>query len=197
MTEFIKKKYILPKKYFYLPNQFWKHKNHITVFMAVKFLKDNGININVVCSGCTEDYRNMEHFSTLLQYIKDNKLGDNIKILGIVDMVDVYCLMRNSVSVINPSLFEGWSSTVEEVKSLGKNIILSNLEVHKEQNPPQATYFECKNFVELAKIMKNKWDTTDSIPDYKLEDIAKSNMNDRMIKFGTDYIEIVKELKFM
>ena len=43
-------KYKRYKKYFYLPNQFWKHKNHKVVFEAVKILKDQGRDITVLCS---------------------------------------------------------------------------------------------------------------------------------------------------
>lgn len=45
--------------------------------------------------------------------------------LGLVPRSDVIALMRYSISLINPSFFEGWSTTVEEAKSMGKQIILS------------------------------------------------------------------------
>lgn len=64
--------------------------------------------------------------------------------------------MRNSISVINPSFFEGWNSTVEECKSIGKNIILSNLNVHLEQDPPGAIFFDPNNAEELADILDRK-----------------------------------------
>ncbi len=41
--------------------------------------------------------------------------------------------MLCSTALINPSQFEGWSTTVEEAKSLGVKMLLSDLEVHKEQ----------------------------------------------------------------
>jgi glycosyltransferase involved in cell wall biosynthesis len=41
--------------------------------------------------------------------------------------------MRASTALINPSLFEGWSTTVEEAKSTGTPMILSDLGVHREQ----------------------------------------------------------------
>lgn len=44
-------------------------------------------------------------------------------------------LMKHAIAIINPSLFEGGSTTVEEAKSLLKVIILSGIPVHREQNP--------------------------------------------------------------
>ena len=185
----------LPSKYFYVPNQFWQHKNHITVFKAVKLLKDKGINVKIVCSGSTEDYRNMNFYNdTILKYIEENNLQENIQILGIIDIDEVYYLMRNCISIINPSLFEGWSSTVEEAKSLGKNIILSDLDVHKEQNPPNARFFSRLNYEELADIMEENWNNLSSGPDYELEKSAQENMYARMIEFGKNYLQIVKEI---
>lgn len=187
----IKQKYMIPDKYFYLPNQFWKHKNHITVFKAVNILKKQGLEVKVLCSGCTSDYRHKTHFDSLKDYISQNNLDNNIQFLGIINLDEVYYLMRNCISIINPSLFEGWSSTVEEAKSLGKNIILSDLKVHREQNPPDGIYFEPLNVEKLASILKYKWLNKHSAPDFSLEERAKSLMNSRMRDFAMNYQKIL------
>ena len=61
------------------------------------------------------------------------------------------CLIDKSHSVINPSFFEGWSTSVEEAKILNKIIILSNIKVHKEQNPEMSHYFDPNNSNDLTK----------------------------------------------
>lgn len=61
-----------------------------------------------------------------------------MKLQGGVAYADVYALMRFSVRVINPSLFEGWSSAVEECKSVGKRLVLSGIPVHREQAAERA-----------------------------------------------------------
>lgn len=194
LEEQIKSKFKLPEKYFYVPNQFWKHKNHITVLKAVSMLKKQNLNINVVFTGNTKDYRNPDFFNKeILSFIKEEKLEENIKILGIVELDEVYYLMRNCISIINPSLFEGWSSTVEEAKSIGKNIILSNLNVHIEQNPPCAKYFNPLDYKELANILKEKWLNENTEIDYKLEQDAQNNLFDRIENFGKQYQKIVEE----
>ena len=53
----------------------------------------------------------------------------------------VYALLRSSTALINPSRFEGWSTTVEEAKSFGVPMILSDLDVHREQTGGAARYF--------------------------------------------------------
>lgn len=187
-------KFNLPEKYFYIPNQFWKHKNHKVVFEAISILKQQGIDIQIIFSGTTNDYRHLNYFDELMQFAKENNLEKNINFVGLIDLIEVYYLMRNCISIINPSLFEGWSSTVEEAKSLGKNIILSNLNVHKEQNPPCAIYFDPNNAFELAEILKEKYLNDKSGPDFELEKIAQKNIEKRIIQFGESYQSILLEV---
>ncbi len=150
----ILEKYKLPKDFFYIPNQFWKHKNHLLVFEAVKILVNENINIVVVCTGYLKDHRNLEYIENIKEFIDNNKLQNNIKLLGLIDYDDVFSLIKYSKAVINPSLFEGWSSTVEECKSVGKNMILSDIGVHREQSP-QSLFFEKKDASLLANILKD------------------------------------------
>jgi len=176
-------KYNLSKNFFYIPNQFWKHKNHIVVFEAIKILKEKKIEINVVCTGYMKDYRNIEYISRIKEFIQVNKLQENIKLLGLVDYEDVFALIKFSIAVINPSLFEGWSSTVEECKSVGKNMILSDLNVHKEQYPT-ATFFDRNDIDNLVKILEQY-----SV-NYELIDL---DLKFRTESFASQYANIVRK----
>jgi glycosyltransferase involved in cell wall biosynthesis len=187
-------KFSLPEKYFYVPNQFWKHKNHMVVLKAITVIKKYIPKVCVVFSGCKEDYRDNGHYSKIMDAIKENNISNNIKILGLIDMTEVYYLMRKCVSIINPSLFEGWSSTVEEAKSLGKNVILSDINVHREQRPTAVEYFEPNNHEQLANIMKTKWEKHNRNADLPLEQRAKEELPGRILEFSKKYIEIVSEL---
>jgi len=179
--------------FFYLPNQFWKHKNHAIVFEAVKLLKDQGVNVLIVCTGYLRDYRNPEYIQGLQDYVIQNKLQDNIKILGLVDYQDVLFFMRYSVAVINPSFFEGWSSTVEECKSIGKNMILSDIPIHKEQNPPESIYFDPHDAQELSEAIKVIWLYDSPGPSRRLEGLAENTLKKRTLSFANTYQVIVEE----
>ena len=177
------KKYDIKDEFFYMPNQFWKHKNHMTVFTAINELKKDGIQICVVCTGHLADYRNKTYIDEIKNFIKINNLEKNIKLLGLVEYEDVFALIKFSKAVINPSLFEGWSSTVEECKSVEKNMILSDLDVHKEQYP-NATFFERNSVESLKNILKN----------YKKENIDSNieSLEIRTKKFADTYVSICK-----
>ncbi len=190
----VERKYDITKKYFYLPNQFWKHKNHLAVFEAVRIARKHHHELLIVCSGDLNDYRHPEYRVEIMSYMKQNHLENNIKILGLINYTDLLYLMRNCISIINPSLFEGWSSTVEEAKSIGKNIILSDIHVHREQNPPGSIYFNPLNPDELAELLIKKWNASEGGPDYNLEIEARNNLEKRINEFGTTYQDIVLDL---
>ena len=185
------KKYNLPEKYFYVPNQFWKHKNHKIVFEAISILKQKDINVHVVFSGNTKDERNPDYFDELLNFIKERNITENVHILGIIERNELFYLLRNCVSLINPSLFEGWSSTVEEAKSIGKNCILSDLAVHREQNPPDSVYFPVNDANILAELMQTNWENRQGGKDTKLEEAACKALPERIKNFGNTYQRIL------
>jgi glycosyltransferase involved in cell wall biosynthesis len=194
ISQELKDRHGIHEKYFYLPNQFWKHKNHLIVFKAIKILKDGGKNICLLCSGRMNDYRNRNHINELIAYIRNNELGENIKMLGFVNEEILFYLIRNCISVLNPSLFEGWSTTVEEAKSVGKSLILSNIGVHIEQNPPNSIYFDPTRADELAEILWERWDESEGGPDEELENSARKSIKTRTERYGLGYQNLIEEL---
>lgn len=149
----LKKKYEINTNFFYLPNHYWKHKNHNLVLKALQFLKlKNKLkNIFIISTGNKNENQDKKVFNDVQKFIKKNDLVNNYKYLGVVEYKDVMSLMLHSTAVINPSEFEGRSSTVEQGDLIGKKILLSNIKIHKEQNPSRAYYFDTHDFKALAK----------------------------------------------
>lgn len=149
----ILEKYNIPEEFFFCANQFWVHKNHITVLKSLALLKQKGKNITIVFSGKQRDYRKPNYFETLMQYVKENDLESNTRFLGFIDRNEQLALMNNSLAVIQPSLFEGWSTVVEDSKSLNKTLILSNIPVHREQINKNVRFFDPLNVSQLVDIL--------------------------------------------
>ena len=107
---------------------------------------------------------------------------------------DLLSLIAYSIAVINPSKSEGWSSTVEQAKSYGKMVLLSNLKVHKEQNPKRNFFFKTddvknlsKKLVYLNKIFK--------LPnEIKLVKKELKKVRFKKYEFVREYIKLVKTL---
>lgn len=186
--------YHLPRRFIYLPNQFWKHKNHEVVIQALALAKAHHPEITVVCTGSTSEHRAPLYFSKLLATISYLGLRNNLILLGFVPHAHIFQLMRQSLAVLQPSLFEGWSTTVEETKSVGKSIILSNIPVHREQDPPQAVFFDPHDPEALANCLVMAFDEKKPGPDYELEALARERLPTRTREFGRTFVEIVQEV---
>ncbi|HAH54749.1 MAG TPA: hypothetical protein DCM02_05535 [Flavobacterium sp.] len=156
--EVLKKYNLSNENYFFSPNQFWKHKNQIIILEALKKLKEmEQLNFNVYFSGKENDYRYPTYFEDLVHFVEHNQLNENVKFLGFIDREDQICLMDNAMAIIQPSLFEGWSTVVEDVKALNQNCIVSNIAVHKEQLAHQGYFFDPNNTDSLIEqIVKVK-----------------------------------------
>lgn len=186
--------YRLPEKFVYLPNQFWKHKNHEVVFRALKLLKHQGIRVFVVCSGYHGDDRHPRYFSDLQANVADWRIGDQIRLLGLVPHDHVFQLMRQSICVLNPSLFEGFGLSVDEARSIGKRLLLSDIPAHREQNVPHAVFFDPKNVEELAEKLGWMWRNTSPGPHLEIELEARSSLPQRLNACAESFMAVIREV---
>src|SRR6218665_260898 len=100
----LEKKFNITQHYFFCPNQFWAHKNHITVLKAIKLLKEQGSRDFIVAfSGRESDYRNPDFFAGLKKYVADNGIEEQVRFLGFIDRDEQLQLMSHAISVIQPS----------------------------------------------------------------------------------------------
>lgn len=134
----------IPDNYFFLPNQFFAHKNHAVVIEALLRAKISGRLpelLPIILTGRPVDPRDPEHFARLQDKLIAADVGPWFRHLGLVDYADVLALAATAQALVNPSLFEGWSTPIEEAKALGVPLILSDLPVLREQ-APDATFFD-------------------------------------------------------
>ena len=182
--------YSLPERYFHLPNQFWEHKNHLDVFQALSILRQQGRELHLVCTGNLEDYRNPNHVPTLMDSIHTPNLDPYVhKNFGETfrTFSDMRAVMLGSHAVINPSLFEGWSTTVEESIALHKRLILSSIPVHHEQAGDSAEYFAPGHPDQLAEVLWKVWNKQEvEVVEYPVRDHERE-------AFGLRYLSIVRE----
>jgi glycosyltransferase involved in cell wall biosynthesis len=185
--------YHLPEKFVYLPNQFWKHKNHELVFRAVKNLKHRGVAIVVVCSGYPADFRHAGYFAQLWESVSKWGLRDQVIYLGMVPHEHVHLLIRQSVCVINPSRFEGWGMSVDEARSVGKQVLISDISTHREQDPPKATYFNPENCEDLEEKLAQIWNQSVPGPDAELEREARLRLPARLRSYAETFVSVSRE----
>lgn len=179
----LKQKYHIGERYFLCANQFWKHKNHLFLFKAFKKAIESGLNMQLVCTGNMSDHRNPEYIQEIRDFISTNHLEKKILILGMIEKENLLCLMKYSYAVIQPSLFEGWNTTVEDCKAMSKFVFLSDLKVHREQLNKNVCFFDPYSESDLVYKLLNV------IPKEDCYDYSNN-----IKQFGKDFFEVISWL---
>lgn len=155
----LSEQYGVAKPYFIICNQFWIHKDHGTAFKAfAEFLRKVGDRYQLVCTGDTSDSRFPDYFRDLLKLIGELGIQDGVKIVGHIPKLDQIALLKKSIAVIQPTLFEGGpgGGAAYDAISLGKPLIVSdipvNLEIEKDE---RVFFFKAKSVEDLAEKMNS------------------------------------------
>lgn len=187
--------YGLPDRFFLICNQFWQHKNHLLVFEVLRQLREQGVRPELVCTGHLYDYRRPDFADEILQTIHRFGLNTQVRLLGIVPREHQIQLMRRCLAVIQPSLFEGWSTVVEFAKTLGCPLILSDLPVHREQCP-DGIFFRRDSADDLADLVDKVWHGLESVQHQKQESEAHFDAQSRAIDFARTFLALANETCF-
>ena len=90
--------------------------------------------------------------------------------------------------MINPSRFEGWSTTVEEAKSFGVPTILSDIDVHREQTGGTARYFGVDDPQMLASHLS---DVSQEAGPLVVRDLLP-DLDARVASFAVDFARVIQ-----
>ena len=183
----------LPAKFLLFPGQLWRHKNHMTVIEAVARLKGEGLAVTVASCGNPVDHRDPDHGPRIRARIGELGVGDEFRLLGLVARPDVWALARASAAVINPSLYEGWSTPVEEAKAIGAPLLLSDLPVHREQRPEGARFFDPRDPAAVAAALRAAWRDLEPGPRPVAERLAAEGLEPRRRAFATGFLALADE----
>lgn len=176
------KKYHIERPYFIVPNQFWKHKNHEVILNAVKILHDKGVKFQMVLTGKEQDYRNPEYSVQLRDFVKESGISDKVLFLGFIPRDEQLQLMNNSLAIIQPSLFEGWSTVVEDSKVLNHLIIVSDISIHREQIKNNCIFFDPKSALDLSTKIEYVLSNTTQID--------KNDYDKFILDFANKFVDI-------
>lgn len=149
-----KAKYQLPDRYFLISNQFWIHKDHLTALRALKRIADT-CDVGVVCTGAMNDYRHPAYIEKLNSFINEASLANRVWFLGHIPKREQVEIMKGSLAVIQPTLFEGGpgGGSVYDAVALGVPIIASDIPVNTEVIAENIRFFEAANDESLAMKM--------------------------------------------
>lgn len=190
----IRAKYGIEGPFLMVSNLFGAIKNHKTLFEALGLLRKKGLVIPLVCTGNMVNYAKMEFNNEILQMITKAGIRHQLYLLGLIPREDQVALYRMSTAMVQPSIHEGWSTCVEEAKALGKTLICSDIDVHKEQWPDNPNFFGSLNPEDLAKKIEQVWnsESTKAFPDRAKEKAAFDRYRLAVADFGKRFLQIAQ-----
>lgn len=187
----VRAKYDIPEVYFMVCNQLWAHKNHAAVIEALRLLKESGKEASVVFTGGLTDTRKSGMIDSFLQQVAEAGVWGQCRILGMLPRIEQIQLIRGCSAVIQPSLFEGWSTVVEDCRTLGKDLLLSDLRVHREQDVPGSRFWNPKDSRELAVLIEETLERPAGYSE-KRETEARMKAENMALDCGQRFLSLVE-----
>ena len=91
--------------------------------------------------------------------------------------------MKHAQAVLQPSLFEGWITVIEDAKSLQAPVVASNIPVNIEQLGPNGVYFDPHDDKKLAELLAN-------FPERNINDVFYDPYEKRVQDAARDFLNI-------
>jgi glycosyltransferase involved in cell wall biosynthesis len=171
--------YSISKKYLLYPAATWPHKNHIRLLAALKMVRENIPDINLICTG-----NKAEYYSTIQKKIDELNLINSVNFLGIVSEEDLIGLYKNAELVVIPTLYEAGSGPLYEAMRYEIPVICANTTSLPETIVDERFIFDPYNEILLSKLI------IEMLSDEKLIRENITNSKNRMTELSKyDYFE--------
>ena len=143
------------RPYFMVCNQFWIHKDHGTAIRAFAQIASQYPHVDLLCTGSLNDYRAPDYVPSLQDEIARLGLAKRVKLLGMVPKNQQMQLLKNSLGLIQPTLFEGGpgGGAVYDAVALGVPALVSDIEVNREVDCGDVRFFKAGDPGQLARLM--------------------------------------------
>lgn len=145
------KRYELKENYVFYPAQFWSHKNHVNLLLALAELKRNGLDLPVVFVGSDKgnaDY--VRNFAAQLQL--------DVKFLGFVPVEDLIALYRGAFALGYVTFFGPENLPPLEAFALGCPVVASDVSGAREQLGDAALLVNPRDPSHIAAALKSLHD---------------------------------------
>jgi glycosyltransferase involved in cell wall biosynthesis len=143
-------RYGIPGGYLFYPAQFWPHKNHVGLLLALNLLREkHGLKLPVVFVG--SDTGNINY---VRQTAENLGLSSQVHFLGFVPRDDMIGLYRNAFALTYVTFFGPENLPPLEAFALGCPVIASKVSGAQEQLGHAALLVDPRDEEEIAKAIK-------------------------------------------
>jgi len=150
----VMQKYGISKGFLFYPAQFWAHKNHANLLLALQLLRDKfNLSLHLVLTGSNQG--NMDYIRELTCRLN---LDDQVHFLGFVPREDLIALYRGAFVLTYISLFGPENMPPLEAFASGCPVIASNIAGAQEQLGDAALLVNGTSPDEIAHAIKNLYE---------------------------------------
>ena len=154
---YILKKYTIPENFLFYPAQFWSHKNHANLLIALKILKQkHNISVPLVLVG--SDKGNETYIHKLIQKLE---LSYQVYILGFVPLEDMTALYKNALALTFMTFFGPDNIPPLEAFALGCPVIASKVSGAEDQLGDAALLVDPKSPEQIADAIFSLYNSPD------------------------------------
>jgi glycosyltransferase involved in cell wall biosynthesis len=139
--------------FLFYPAQFWAHKNHVNLLLAIRLLADEGVKIPLVLVG--SDFGNQAFIE---QQIQDLGLNDQVKIIGFVERADLVSLYKHALALTYVSFFGPENLPPLEAFAMGCPVIAAKVSGADEQIGDAALLVDPKSPLEIAAAIRRVYE---------------------------------------
>jgi glycosyltransferase involved in cell wall biosynthesis len=147
----VRQRYGLKRDFIFYPAQFWPHKNHVNLLVALDLLKkDSGLELDLVLTG--SDKGNLTHVRATIAGLG---LTSQVRIPGFVPTADLAGLYREAVCLAFPSFFGPDNIPPLEAFALSCPVVAAAVPGSEEQLGDAALLFNPADPVDIARAILN------------------------------------------
>jgi len=151
---YILEKYNIPENYLFYPAQFWAHKNHVALLMAVKWLRSQyNLILPVVFVGSEKGNKQY-----IQQVVADLDLSAQVHFLGFVPQADMVPLYRHAFALAFMSFCGPDNIPPLEAFALGCPVVAGNVSGAPEQLGDAALLVDQRDERQVALAIKSLYD---------------------------------------
>jgi glycosyltransferase involved in cell wall biosynthesis len=143
----------LPEPYLFYPAQFWPHKNHVALLLALRRLTDEGLRLGAVFTGA--DKGNLAHVEAT---VAELGLAEQVRFLGFVERRTLVALYRGALALAFPSFFGPDNLPPLEAFALGCPVVAAAVPGAAELYGDAALLFDPRDANELAATLRRLHD---------------------------------------
>lgn len=143
----------LPEAYLFYPAQFWQHKNHLRLLLAMSRAREKCPDLHFVFSGSTRH----QGYAAFNEKVQKLGLWPSVTVLGYVSTEEMAWLYSHARALVMPTLFGPTNIPPLEAMALSCPVAVSDIYAMREQCGPAALYFDPKNIDDMTSALLSLW----------------------------------------